>query len=251
MRPSDNDSGYWLGWLFAYALLGTVFAGLVLYGQFDKLCHSPTPAWIPWPQAEEHCFRDWLAALSGWVGFGAAAIGAYFVYHQLSEQRKQTAFILGDGEPTIEVYRSAKISKSRRTSRSGIVRIVNWNRRSVYICAARVTIPQGVVELSQMYGAAVTVPTQSPSSIRIIEPDGKIRNRPIIPGWLNRQDTPPYRDFFFIFYGKPNRAVRAIASDWTVNLEIDFFHSDSRAKIETLTMEVPFKQFLPSGAIKL
>ncbi|WP_112602798.1 hypothetical protein ACK83U_12525 [Rhizobium sp. WW22] len=133
---SKKDRTYWTGWYFAYTLLGLMFIGAVYYGQFDKLCPAPQPSWLPWPQPEEHCFRDWIAALSGWIGFAAAAVGAYFVYHQLDQQRKQTAFMIGDGEPTVDLVCAPFENLS-----AGF-RVVNWNRRHIVIESIKITSPQ-------------------------------------------------------------------------------------------------------------
>ena len=81
--------------------------------------------------SEAVCFRDWLGALSGWV----AAIGALFatwltvrkLREQISEQKRQTDFMLGDASPTMDSIVDIKNPKQV------VLRIVNWNRRAFQV----------------------------------------------------------------------------------------------------------------------
>ncbi|WP_117196412.1 hypothetical protein [Rhizobium terrae] len=203
MDQDDKDRGYWLGWWFAYGTLGLLFILAVWNSQFDDLCTASEPAWLPWAQPEEHCFREWISALSGWVGFGAAAIGAYFVYHQLNEQRKQTAFILGDGNPSVEVYTYSM------NCRRAVFRIINWNRRTLTLRKIS-------------FGDGSNFPWR-PAGIRYFEgptnfePHRGVRRKSIgvdfrggaehdrleyacaIDGWLNRAGSPFYIDIEVYF----------------------------------------------------
>ncbi|MGK8640430.1 hypothetical protein ACRS7F_22865 [Brucella anthropi] len=73
------------------------------------------------------CFRQWIAALSGWLGAFAAAATIFILYIQVKEQRKQTEFALGDSLPTIDAVQHIN------NDRIAVIRIVNWNRRSMII----------------------------------------------------------------------------------------------------------------------
>lgn len=74
-----NDRGFYIPVLSALTL-----AAFVLLIRFF-------PDVTNWElcEASRCTVQDWLAATAGWVGFLAAAVGAYFVYHQLAEQRRQ------------------------------------------------------------------------------------------------------------------------------------------------------------------
>jgi hypothetical protein len=77
---------------------------------------------------DEDCtVQQWLAATAGWVGFAAAAIGAWLVFGQLREQKRQTAFLIGDGDPSVDL---AAVATDHF---SGAIRVVNWNRRTVVL----------------------------------------------------------------------------------------------------------------------
>lgn len=76
---------------------------------------------------EEHCIRDWIGALSGWAAAGAAGITIFYLASQNREANRQTAFLVGDAPPTVEI--------SERESELAHVDMVltNWNRRDVVV----------------------------------------------------------------------------------------------------------------------
>ncbi|MDP9809376.1 hypothetical protein J2W42_002224 [Rhizobium tibeticum] len=195
MKPDDRDWTYWLGWYVAYAILAVVVIAAVWNGQFDNLCTKSRPAWLPWAQPEEHCLREWLSALSGWVGFGAAAVGAYFVYHQLAEQRRQTGFMLGDGDPIFQVRTYAFDHK--RT----VFRLINWNRRTlslarIIISCPTVTIPQPTKIRCSDKGFQKRATTFTSE----IDAKGWLNPIPGVEGWIDRQGPPDILDFEFHFH---------------------------------------------------
>ncbi|MER8977912.1 hypothetical protein [Mesorhizobium sp. M0870] len=73
------------------------------------------------------CAREWIGALSGWFAFAAAAASIPYLIRQWQEARKQTRFIIGDDDPTLDVVEH--LQEENRL----VVRIVNWNRRAVFV----------------------------------------------------------------------------------------------------------------------
>lgn len=86
-------------------------------------------AWTGWPMCDKGTcnVQSCLGALSGWFG-GIAAFGTIaFVVLQLREQRLQTAFTVGDAQPTMDAIEHLNDSSEL------VVRIVNWNRRGLIV----------------------------------------------------------------------------------------------------------------------
>ena len=75
--------------------------------------------------ADMHCLREWVGALSGWAAAVAAGITILALYDQLREQRKQTDFVLGEALPTFDAYSEGFVDV--------YLRVVNWNRRTFLI----------------------------------------------------------------------------------------------------------------------
>ncbi|MCJ9721977.1 hypothetical protein MOV66_07715 [Agrobacterium sp. SHOUNA12C] len=150
MDPNDENHSYLLGWCSAYIFVAGMFICAVWFGQFDKLCTASQPAWLPWAQPEEHCFREWLSALSGWFGGGAAVVGAYLVYHQLAENRRQTDYIKGDIPP--EIYLDSQIIAKKGKDKEEIdewvselrITVINRNRRSLILRTVELLEPEDI-----------------------------------------------------------------------------------------------------------
>lgn len=89
----------------------------------------------PWlrESVREQLGRDWIGALSGWFAFLAAAFSLPFLVGQWREARKQTRFAIGDEEPTLDVI------EHTREGDILVVRIVNWNRRAVFVNEVEIT----------------------------------------------------------------------------------------------------------------
>ncbi|NTG09247.1 hypothetical protein [Rhizobium rhizogenes] len=218
MNQSKKDQTYWTGWYFAYALLGLMFIGAVCYGQFDKLCPAPQPSWLPWSQPEEHCFRDWIAALSGWVGFAAAAVGAYFVFHQLDQQRKQTAFMIGDGEPTVDLVCAPFANLS-----AGF-RIVNWNRRVMVVESIKITSPH--IDAKPLF--LRRLPGNESLDDGDFRPKFDLKARmkadwrpagyPDLPGWVDHSLAPSAAVYFLEFDGDLDPSI--FGTEATENMEV-------------------------------
>lgn len=126
-------------------------------------------------EANRCTLQDWLSASAGWVGFIAAAIGAFLVYGQLREQTKQTAFMVGDAPPTVEMVYSAWANHRAQ------FRIVNWNRRMIEVSHCRFKVEN--VEVPQPYSLEYLNPDAS-----FVISGNLVR---YIDGWINRQEEPP------------------------------------------------------------
>lgn len=101
-------------------------------------------AWQGWDWCGGNCyFRDWLEATSGWAGFVAAGMAVALTRRQISQQQKQTDFILGDAPPTMDV------TPDLDDPTEMVVRIVNWNRRAIFIKSVQLNVgnAMGIMEL--------------------------------------------------------------------------------------------------------
>ncbi|MGR9188820.1 hypothetical protein [Rhizobium leguminosarum] len=144
--------------------------------------------WQPYICESNRCtLMDWLAATSGWVGFAAAALGAYFVYHQLYEQRKQTAFILGDSPPTFEMYRTAWVAQNAQ------FRLINWNRDLVVIRNIKLQFGGRFVTPTQITYRQEAVDERLASSP--INKEGRLGMGRRVDGWVDRQGSPKIEYF--------------------------------------------------------
>ncbi|MBZ9746743.1 hypothetical protein LB516_15930 [Mesorhizobium sp. CO1-1-7] len=109
-----------------YAFWITLVAGPILGGFFAYFVSASVLNEFAWCiSGEEHCVREWISATSGWAAALAAAVAIGPLLGQLREQRRQTSFVLGDAEPTVDIERRAYLSLR--------IRLVNWNRRALYL----------------------------------------------------------------------------------------------------------------------
>ncbi|PLK69873.1 hypothetical protein C0V73_15660 [Rhizobium sp. TH135] len=132
-------------------------------------------------KAEDCALQQWLSSLAGWFGGFLAAMGALVVYWQLREQRRQTEFLIGDGEPSMDMVSVAT------DGLSGCFRVVNWNRPLIVLSAVRFT-PNPGVQPNFLYsipndfdGRTGDPPTVFKQSLRI-RPDGNILIKPALAG---------------------------------------------------------------------
>jgi hypothetical protein len=190
-----------------------------------------------WPLCEgDKCnVQDWLAATSGWVGFGTAAIAAYLVYHQLDQQKKQTAFLLGDGSPTIEIVRA-----SGRMN-SGALLIVNWNRRALVIDSIKVTCSHPLPALSKFVFQAIDEEIVHAD----INEDNGIEDRPIIHGSIDRQGVPNTMKFSLTFKGDVAPEIITKGTFVDVTVQIEMFHPENGFEPTIRELRLPARAFLP------
>lgn len=78
---SKNDLGKHLGWLIAYALAAIFFVYVVV--------NFPTVREVACAPAEEDCFRQWMAAMGGWVAVLAAVPTIYFLSKQIETSTRE------------------------------------------------------------------------------------------------------------------------------------------------------------------
>jgi hypothetical protein len=114
--------------LMVVGLIGVVGTFTVLYAVEFVFQHN---AWCI--DAEEHCVRGWIGALSGWAAAFAAAVTGYFIYGQMKEARQQTAFQVGNAAPTMDA--ALDLDEPRVL----IVRLLNWNRRGILVLKPQIS----------------------------------------------------------------------------------------------------------------
>ncbi|MFS8120876.1 hypothetical protein QD336_00480 [Rhizobium sp. BR 250] len=146
----------------------------------------------PYLCEESRCTtQDWLSATSGLLGGAAAAVGAYLVFGQLREQRRQTAFALGESHPTLEISVTADLGRRAQFE------LVNWNRR-------RVTVEN--ISISKI-GEEVPLPwayifqhseAQGQTVVRLTT-TYKMSQYVTVGGWLDRQKAPHSLKFSVAF----------------------------------------------------
>ncbi|MDH0613434.1 MULTISPECIES: hypothetical protein [unclassified Agrobacterium] len=135
--------------------------------------------------------QDWLSATSGLLGGAAAAVGAYLVFGQLREQRRQTAFALGESHPTLEISVTADLGRRAQFE------LVNWNRRRVTVenisiskIGEEVPFPWAYIfQHSEAQGHTVVRLTTGYSMSQYIN----------VGGWLDRQKAPNSLRFSIAF----------------------------------------------------
>lgn len=141
------------------------------------------------------CSRDWLAVIVSFATFVGGVVAAWIVYKsvspingQLAEMRKQTAFIIGDQRPSLEIW----------TNNGGAVyrfRIVNWNRRPFLILKIRwnnSTFPaESVLQMDREEGRSGLFERSS-----AIRSDGTLDAWFEIEGWEDRSKPPEAKRFW-------------------------------------------------------
>ena len=137
-------------------------------------------------KAEDCTVQEWLSATAGWVGFAAAAVGAYIVFGQLEEQKKQTAFMLGDALPSIELYRTATKTRVARFD------VTNWNRRRISIVGLKVSCAG--YEIAQPSHVTFKHPEIERKRVVkfTIDEKHRLQYATFLGGWLNRGSPPPF-----------------------------------------------------------
>jgi hypothetical protein len=142
-------------------------------------------------------FRSWLEATSGWAGFVAAGIAVALTSRQIRQQQKQTDFMLGDAPPTMDVTPDLDDPSEM------VVRIVNWNRRSILIRSVDVNVGDalGVMEY-KLDGEEVSA--------------AKVRWPFPLRGWENRNNEAPHALQMKISAAEDDKIIR----DWPKNAEV-------------------------------
>jgi hypothetical protein len=145
----------------------------------------------------------WLPVIFTAVGTVAAVGGAFLVIRQLEEQRIQTAFMIGDGKPSIESVRpGGPIS-------SGRFMIINWNRRTLVIAKAWLTAEKTVPVLKGVRFIAGADESNKENFYDVPLDGGRIVLSPNIPGWINRNSPPHVLEFELLIESDTHDLVMA------------------------------------------
>lgn len=137
------------------------------------------------------CVREWISAFSGWaaafLALAAALIAIPPLREQVAEARKQSAFQLGDAEPTIDLYPSMDPLDGGLFE----IRVTNWNRRALDISEITVDIKGGAFRadvLEMMVDGRLSRRGRSitPEAHRVL----RFTTTVFVPGWENRSASP-------------------------------------------------------------
>ncbi len=170
-------------WFYIPVLSFLVLACVVLLALF---INGPSDSFQDYICEANKCtLQDWLSATAGWIGFVAAAAAAYLVFGQLSEQRKQTAFMLGDAPPTIELYRTSL------DERRAMFEITNWNRRRIEILGLKIL--SSPFDLPKPEKINMTHSESHEGDLNLkCDGDGEWEYALSLGGWLNRSTGPHF-----------------------------------------------------------
>lgn len=164
-RPSDSLMA-WLGPLVIIAV-----GAIVILGEPQTWASLCTGA------KDEQCLREWISALSGWAAAGAAALTIGVLITQVKVQQAQTDFQLGDARPTIDAVQHA--GRSKRV----IIRIRNWNRRSMLV--RRISVICDAVPIH-----SISVTYDDKSAFSLLGPILNFDPAKMVEGWVNRSNEP-------------------------------------------------------------
>lgn len=125
----QEDRSHLMGWAIAYLLLVGFFIWVLGNGPIGEIACGAD---------ETNCFREWLAALSGWAGLGAVLLTVTVMRQQLREQQDQTVHMRGDIEP--HVYTSTDITHQDGGNYPVLdIIVTNANRRPLRIGSLKCT----------------------------------------------------------------------------------------------------------------
>lgn len=156
-------------------------------------------AWVDFGHQARWLY-DYQTLVAGILAVVAAGITLRALHEQIAEQRKQTAFALGEALPTM----SAAHPKGR--SEDVVLRIVNWNRVPADILEVR------VVESTKPIQVALR-DIHLRDDIVPVNMDPKIDRIVRIHGWENRSEPPGFAEVFaYVTIKKentgPNETIR-------------------------------------------
>jgi hypothetical protein len=162
---------------------GSVVFFSIIFGLIWLEHYQVTDSWCGGVEETAVCVREWVGALSGWVAAVAAAVTIAFLYDQVVQQRRQTAFTLGETLPTL--------TAAHPTDRleDVVLRVVNWNKFSLDLIQVRV--------LDSTYPLHVALHNVRLSD-RVIEVamDTAFSGIVRVEGWEDRNAAPPHAEVF-------------------------------------------------------
>jgi hypothetical protein len=155
--------------------------------------------WQGWDWCGSECnLRDWLEATSGWFGAVIAAIAAVPLILQLRAQQLQTAFTVGDAMPTMDAIEHLADSSEL------VVRIVNWNRRSIVVRSLDVKNVDVIIMPNRLVVGDVVRPTD------LID----LGVRPfVVRGWENRSEPPQAAEIRLVAFKADGKHLK-FQQDW-------------------------------------
>ncbi|MGN7734395.1 hypothetical protein [Ensifer sp. 22564] len=181
-----------------------------------------SPELANWPELplceKNNCnVQGWLSATSGWAGFIAAGIAVALTWRQLSQQQKQTDFMLGDAPPTMDV------TPDLDDPTEMVVRIVNWNRRAIFIKSVRLNVgnAMGVMEFKLDGNELSLAQVKWPFPLR---------------GWEDRNNTGPHALQMKISASDGKELIRAWPENARVAVDIQML--DTKHRMQRLTASV-------------
>lgn len=178
--------------------------------------------------ANEHCLRDWIGALSGWAAAVAAALTIFALYDQLREQRKQTSFMLGDALPTISA------SHPQDRFEDVALRVVNWHRCAADILRVR------IVESPPPIRIALTE-IRLPRGLIGVDMGPEIQSIIRLGGWEHRADAPPVAEIYVTAVPTDQNSPEVISVTFAVDLLI--FETEPRLVTVKARMNLRWPNF--------
>lgn len=122
----------------AFCVVVSAIAGLIAFIVLMRFLPDLSRAWPQLCTGDGCTVQGWMAASSGW--FAVIIGGATMAYlgRQIYEQKKQTDFLIGDVLPTVDSIQHLEDPDEI------VLRLVNWNRRSIMIIDADIVV-EGIV----------------------------------------------------------------------------------------------------------
>jgi len=214
MKPA----GFW-DWLGPLLLMAMFIAYLFFTTPIEPSSLRINQDWI----------REWFGALSGWVAALVAGITIKNIRQQADAAQKQAAFQLGDAFPTIDAVQHAEIA------RRAVIRIRNWNRRSMIIRRIKVAKPENTdATLFLSFNASKYPDLASRFGDLTFNGATEIALEPalLLEGWVNREQEPPLMKFAI----SVRVAGGEIVHGWEkfpIELEYELAGEKKREKLET------------------
>ncbi|MBP1850540.1 hypothetical protein J2Z17_001977 [Rhizobium halophytocola] len=153
-----------------------------------------------------------MSALGGWAAVTTALLTLVPVFLQLREMKRQTAFIVGDELPSVEILTNNDHAVYR-------FRIVNWNRRAFLINQIRWTNGPQIDLEPRLRTDKVTDEELKPDKHYEIQVDGRIEGWVPLEGWENRSRRPDAKFFWRYAMQDPDMTFSP-ASELPVMLEV-------------------------------
>ena len=131
------------------------------------------------------CVREWIGALAGWAATVAGIATVIYLARQIAEMKRQTAFMIGDADPTVELR-----AHTANEVQDVEVSVTNWNRRALTLDRVDILTNLGKVERPTF---GLPLPLKPHQRIFV-----KDFNTIFLPGWKNRSGEGPPEAVFGI-----------------------------------------------------